>query len=89
MLKDESRSLRLPHCVGPQAALLRMSRDWVGDPRGWWDDTGLVGLCFHRADCDRSIYRWLMRRMVSMKTSPSMVRLWALTLSMVSCTVWW
>lgn len=34
-------------------------------------------------------YRKSMSRMVSRNTSPSMVRLRALILSMVSCAVWW
>ncbi len=33
-------------------------------------------------------YLWFTSRMVSRKTSPAMVRLFALSLSMVSSTVW-
>jgi hypothetical protein len=33
-------------------------------------------------------YLWSSRRIASMKTSPSIVKLCALTLSIVSCAVW-
>ncbi len=54
--------------------------------------SGDVGRWFYRwhpADVEHWFYRWSMSLIVSMKTSPSTARLWALTLSMVSCAVWW